>query len=47
VVDSETGFLVTVRGRKDIHERSTNTIDDWAKLLVLNREKEIKRIEDE
>lgn len=47
IVDSETGFLVTVRGRKDIHERSTAAIDDWAKLLVLNREREVKRIEDE
>lgn len=47
IVDSETGFLVTVRGRKDIHERNTSTIDDWAKLLELNREKAIKKAEEE
>jgi hypothetical protein len=47
IVDSETGFLVTERGRKDIHERSTLTIDDWVKLLQLNREKAIKKAEEE
>ena len=47
IVDSETGFLVTVRGRKDIHERGINTISDWAKLLELNRERAIKQAEEE
>ena len=47
IVDSQTGSLVTVRGRKDIHERSINTIGDWAKLFELNKERAIKRAEAE
>ena len=47
IVDSQTGSLVTVRGRKDIHERSVNTIEDWAKLLELNKERALKKAEEE
>lgn len=47
IVDSQSGFLVTVRGRKDIHEQGTNCVNDWAKLLQLNREREVKRLEEE
>ena len=32
VVESQTGFLVTPRGRKDIHEQKPNDIiRDWSK----------------
>ncbi len=41
IVDSQTGFLVTTRGRKDIHEQGVDCIADWVKLLELNREREI------
>ena len=47
IVDSQTGFLVTVRGRKDIHEQNIKTIDDWHKLLELNRERALKKAEEE
>lgn len=43
VVDSVTGFPITTRGRKDIHEQGSKTVTDWAKLLKLNRERELKR----
>ena len=43
IVDSQSGFLVTTRGRKDVHEQGVNCIPDWIKLLQLNREREIKR----
>ncbi len=29
VVDSQTGELVTMRGRKDLHEKSYGSIEDW------------------
>lgn len=47
IVDAISGLLVTVRGRKDIHETGVKSIDDWAKLLLLNREKVIKQAEEE
>ena len=47
IVESSTGFLVTMRGRKDIHERNIDTIGDWDKLLELNKERAIKKAEEE
>jgi hypothetical protein len=47
IVDSHTGFLVTLKGRKDIHEQGIKTIPDWAKLLELNKERAIKKAEEE
>jgi hypothetical protein len=39
VLESQTGQLVTKRGRKDIHEMGTKCIKDWGKLLELNKER--------
>ena len=47
IVDSLTGFLVTVKGRKDIHERGIMAVNDWVKQLELNREREVQRAQDE
>ena len=38
---------MTVRGRKDIHEQGINCVNDWVKLLELNREREVQRLEEE
>ena len=43
IVESATGMLVTVRGRKDIHEQNVKAIDDWQKLANLNKEKEFQK----
>ena len=43
VVRSEDGCLVTVKGRKDIHELGVKTITDWHKTEELNREREEQR----
>ncbi len=40
VLKSEDGLLVTVNGRKDIHERGVKCIADWNKTVVLNKERE-------
>ena len=42
VVRSEDGALVTVRGRKDIHERGVKIVEDWKKTVILNKEREEK-----
>ena len=43
IVKSEDGALVTVRGRKDIHEQGVKTVADWNKTVELNREREEAR----
>ena len=45
IVRSEDGALVTPAGRKDIHERGTKSIEDWNKTVVLNQEREEKRLQ--
>jgi hypothetical protein len=40
IVKMEDGNLVTVRGRKDIHEQGIKTIADWNKTVELNKERE-------
>ncbi len=47
MVKSEDGTLVTVRGRKDIHEQGVKTIADWNKTVELNRERAEKRRQEE
>lgn len=47
VVRSEDGALVTVRGRKDIHEQGVKTIADWQKTMELNKEREQNRKNEE
>jgi uncharacterized sporulation protein YeaH/YhbH (DUF444 family) len=39
VVKSEDGALVTLKGRKDIHEQGVKTIADWNKTVELNVER--------
>lgn len=43
IVRSEDGALVTLRGRKDIHEQGVKTIADWNKTVELNKEREAQR----
>ncbi len=47
VLKSEDGLLVTVNGRKDIHERGVKCINDWHKTVILNKERESQRQQDE
>lgn len=35
--------LVTVKGRKDIHEQGVKSIADWNKTVELNKEREHQR----
>ena len=36
-----------MKGRKDIHEHEQNAVQNWVKQLDINREKEVKRLEEE
>ena len=47
ILKSEDGLLVTPNGRKDIHERGVKTIPDWNKTVLLNKERELQRIQEE
>ena len=47
VLDAKTGYLITHKGRKDIHEQGQKCIKDWSKLLVINKEKDEKRKNEE
>ena len=47
ILKSEDGLLVTPNGRKDIHERGVKTIPDWNKTVILNKERELHRIQEE
>lgn len=43
VVKSEDGALVTLKGRKDLHEQGVKSIIDWNKMVDLNNEREEAR----
>lgn len=43
VVKSEDGALVTLKGRKDLHEQGVKSISDWNKMVDLNAEREEAR----
>ena len=47
ILKSEDGQLVTANGRKDLHERGVKCIADWNKAVVLNKEREVQRQQDE
>lgn len=47
IVKMEDGNLVTVRGRKDIHDQGTKCIADWNKTVELNKEREQNRLKEE
>ena len=38
---------MTANGRKDLHERGVKCIADWNKAVVLNKEREVQRQQDE
>ena len=47
ILKSEDGLLVTPNGRKDIHESGVKTIPEWNKTVVLNKEREQQRLQEE
>ena len=47
VVKSEDGALVTLKGRKDIHEQGVKTIADWNKTVELNVERKAAHKDEE
>ena len=47
VLDAETGFTVTATARKDLGKDVNEVYETWDKLLVLQKDRSVKRAEED